>query len=321
MTEKHRILVTRKLPEAVERRAAQEYDAVLNSDDQLLGPDELLARARGAVGIVACHTERFDASLIAALPDSVKVIANVSTGTDHVDLQAAAKRHIVVTNTPGVLADATAEIALLLLLGAARRASEGDRLVRSGRWSTWSPTFMLGTQVSGKRLGIIGMGGVGQATARFVRGLDMEVHYHNRHRLPPEREQGATYHASLDTLWPISEFLVLHCPATPQTRHLISRDTLARLPDGAILVNAARGSIVNEDDLIAALRSGKLAAAGLDVYENEPNINPEFAKLDNVFLLPHLGSATRETRDAMGFLALDNLAAVLAGKPAPNQVN
>ncbi len=318
---KPRILITRKLPEAVERRAAADYNAILNPDDQLLDRDQLLERAQGAAGIVACHTEQFDAALIDALPDSVQVIANVSTGTDHVDLRAAAARDIAVTNTPGVLADATAEIALLLLLGAARRASEGERLVRSGQWSTWSPTFMLGTQVSGKRIGIIGMGGVGQATARIVRGLDMEVHYHNRRPLPPEQEQGATYHATLDTLLPLSEFLVLHCPATPETRHLINRDTLAQLPVGAILVNVSRGSVVNEPDLIAALRSGKLAAAGLDVYENEPAINPEFATLDNVFLLPHMGSATRETRDAMGFLALDNLAAVLAGLPAPNRVN
>jgi lactate dehydrogenase-like 2-hydroxyacid dehydrogenase len=321
MTDKPRVLVTRKLPEAVERRAAEEFDAILNPDDRLLGRDELLGLARDVEGIVACHTEQFDAALIEALPHSVKVIANVSTGTDHVDLKAAAGRGIVVTNTPGVLADATAEIALLLLLGAARRASEGERLVRSGKWSTWSPTFMLGTQVSGKRIGIIGMGSVGRATARFVRGLDMEVHYHNRHRLPPDQEQGAIYHDSLDTLLPLSEFLVLHCPSTAETRHLINRDTLAQLPYGAILVNAARGSVIDETDLIAALRSGQLAAAGLDVFENEPNINPEFATLDNVFLLPHLGSATRETRDAMGFLALDNLAAVLAGREAPNQVN
>lgn len=180
---------------------------------------------------------------------------------------------------------------------------------------------MLGTQVSGKRAGIIGMGGVGQATARFLRGLDMELHYHNRRQLPPQQEQGATYHASLDTLLPLCEFLLLHCPATPETRQLINRDTIAQLPDGAIIVNVARGSVVHEADLIAALRSGKLAAAGLDVFENEPHINPEFATLDNVFLLPHLGSATRETRDAMGFLALDNLDAVLAGQPPPNRVN
>jgi lactate dehydrogenase-like 2-hydroxyacid dehydrogenase len=321
MMNKPRILITRKLPDAVEQRAVRDYDVILNPQDQLLLRAQILERAQDAAGIVACHTETFDAVVIAALPPTIKVIANVSTGTDHVDLKAAAARGIVVTNTPGVLADATAEIALLLLLGAARRASEGERLVRAGQWSTWSPTFMLGTQVSGKRAGIIGMGGVGQATARFLRGLDMELHYHNRRQLPPEQEQGATYHASLDTLLPLCDVLLLHCPATPETHHLINRDTIAQLPDGAIIVNVARGSVVHEADLIAALRSGKLAAAGLDVFENEPHINPEFATLDNVFLLPHLGSATRETRDAMGFLALDNLAAVLAGQPAPNQVN
>lgn len=321
MTDRQRILITRKLPDAVEQRAAREYDAVHNPEDKLLSRDELLQRAQGVAGIVACHTEAFDAELIAALPDSIKVIANVSTGTDHVDLKAAAARGIAVTNTPGVLADATAEIALLLLLGAARRASEGERLVRSGQWSTWSPTFMLGTQVTGKRVGIIGMGGVGRATARMVRGLDMEIHYHNRRRLPADQEQGATYHERLETLLPLSEFLVLHCPSTPETHRLINRDTLAQLPDGAILVNAARGGVIDEADLIEALRSGKLAAAGLDVYDNEPNINPEFARLENTFLLPHLGSATRETRDAMGFLALDNLAAVLEGRTPPNRVN
>lgn len=320
MKEKPVVLVTRKLPAAVEERLRRDYRPRLNADDRLYDTDELLQRAEGADAILPCHTEHFTADVITRLPKRVRAIANFSVGVDHVDLQAAKERGLIVTNTPDVLTDATAELTLLLMLGAARRASEGERLVRSGQWNTWSPSFMVGVQVTGKRLGIIGMGRVGQVTARRARGLDMEIHYTDLRRLPPEREAGAVYHETIEALLPQCDFLALHCPATPETRGLLNAQRIALLPDGAIVVNAARGSVVDEAALIAALQSGKLYAAGLDVYNNEPHINPAFRRLENVFLLPHIGSATRETRDAMGFRALDNLDAIFANREPRDRV-
>lgn len=313
MSDRPVILVTRRLPPNVEARLEQHYQPIFNPEDRRYDTDELLEKAAEADAVLACHTEDFSAPVIEQLPARVRILANFSVGVDHVDLDAARQKGLVVTNTPDVLADATAEITMLVLLGAARRASEGERLVRSGGWNTWSPTFMLGTQVTGKRIGIVGMGRVGRVTARRARGFDMEVHYHNRQRLPADQEQGARFHQDLEAMLPLCDFLALHCPASKDTHHLINAGRLAMLPEGAILVNAARGNVVDEDALIDALRSGRLAAAGLDVYQNEPNIDPRFAELDNTFLVPHLGSATRETRDAMGYRALDNLDAFFAG--------
>ncbi|MDH3792060.1 MAG: D-glycerate dehydrogenase [Rhodospirillales bacterium] len=320
MSEKPVVLVTRKLPEAVEARLDRDYQAVFNAEDRLYTTAELLALAEGADGILPCHTEHLSAEVIARLPERVRVVANMSVGVDHVDLGAAKSRGIVVTNTPDVLSDATAEIAMLLLLGAARRASEGERLVRAREWRDWSPAFMVGTQVTGKRLGIVGMGRVGQVTARRGHGFDMAVHYYNRRRLPAEQEAGAVYHETLEDLLPHCDFLSLHCPATPDSRNLLNAERIALLPDGAIVVNTARGAIVDDEALIAALRSGKLAAAGLDVFNNEPDIHPGYRDLANSFLLPHIGSATRETRDAMGFRACDNLDAFFAGREPGDRV-
>jgi lactate dehydrogenase-like 2-hydroxyacid dehydrogenase len=320
VSQKPIVVVGRKLPEAVEARLARDYRALLNEEDRRFSTDELIARLEGADALLACHTERMDAAAIERLPASVRVIANVSVGVDHVDLAAAKRRGTVVTNTPDVLSDATAEIALLLMLGAARRASEGERLVRAGAWKSWNPTFMLGTQVTGKRLGLIGMGRVGQAFVRMVRGLNMRLHYHNRRPLPADAAAGAVYHETVEELLPHCDFLSLHCPATPETADLLNAERIALMPDGAIVVNTARGAVIDEEALIAALRSGKLAAAGLDVFKNEPDIRPDFCRLDNVFLLPHVGSATRETRDAMGFRALDNLDAVFAGREPRDRV-
>jgi len=313
LAEKPVVLVTRKLPPNVEARLERDYRPQLNAEDRLYDTDELLRLADGADAILPCHTESLRAEVIERLPESVRIIATFSVGYDHIDLAAAKARNVTVTNTPDVLADATAEITMLLLLGAARRASEGERLVRSGGWDTWSPSFMLGVQVTGKRLGIVGMGRVGQVTARRARGFDMEVHYHNRSELPPEKAHGATYHQSLEAMLPLCDFLALHCPSTPETAGLLNAECIALLPNGAIVINAARGNVVDEAALLAALASGKLYAAGLDVFNNEPDIDPEFARRDNLFLLPHLGSATRETRDAMGYRALDNLDAFFAG--------
>lgn len=321
MNKKSVVLVTRKLPQAVEDRLRRDYQPRFNQDDRLYSTDELLALAQGADVILPCHTEKLSADVIARLPGSVKAIVCFSVGVDYVDLAAARARNIIVTNTPDVLTDATAEITMLLMLGAARRASEGERLIRAGKWQSWSPTFMIGRQVTGKRLGIVGMGRVGQATAQRARGFDMTILYSNRSRLAPELEKGATYYITVETMLPNCDFLALHCPATPETRHLINAERIALLPDGAIVVNTARGSVVDDDALISALRSGKLAAAGLDVFNNEPgNIHPGYRELENTFLLPHIGSATFETRDAMGYRALDNLDAIAAGREPRDRV-
>lgn len=312
--QKQTLWITRRLSDATLERAHRDYDVIVDMDDGLHSADEIIAMSSKVDAIMPCHSEIFDRHVAAKLDDRVRIIANHSVGTDHCDLNALKARGIIVTNTPDVLSDATAEIAMLLMLGAARRAVEGDRLVRSGGWDFWSPAFMVGKQVSGARLGIIGMGRVGQVMAKRARGFDMEVHYYNRTRLSPELEHGATYHPKIDNLLGVSDFLSLHCPATPETTGLMNKERLALLPDGAVLINTARGALVNEADLAAAIGSGKLSAAGLDCFVDEPGGNPEFAKYKNIFMLPHIGSATRATRDAMGFRALDNLDAFFAGQ-------
>lgn len=307
------VLVARKLPQAVEERLARDYEPRFNADDRVYSSDELIRLADGADAIIPCHTEKLTADVIGRLPASVRAICSFSVGYDHIDLEAAKARGIIVTNTPEVLSDATAEVAVLLMLGAARRAHEGERQIRTRTWAEWTAVGGLGIQVTGKRLGILGMGRVGQIMARRARGFDMEIHYYNRTRLSPDLEAGAIYHDSVEALLPHSDFLSIHCPATPETHHLLNAERIALLPDGAVVINTARGAVVDDDALIEALRTGKLFAAGLDVFNNEPNIDPRYKDLDNTFLLPHIGSATRETRDAMGFRALDNLDAVIAG--------
>lgn len=314
------ILVTRKLPDAVEDRLRRDYEPILNPTDRLYSSAEIIETAAQVDAILPCHTEKFSAEVIEQLPDNVKAIANFSVGYDHVDCEAARKRGLIVTNTPDVLSDATAELTIMLMLGAARRASEGERLVRTRQWKDWSPSFMVGRQVTGKRLGIIGFGRVGQVVARRARGFDMTIEYHNRSRVDPDLEQGAVYHDSVEGLLPSCDVLALHCVASPQTEKLLNRERIELLPDGAIVVNASRGSVIDDDALIDALKSGTLYAAGLDVFNNEPDINPAYRELDNVFLMPHIGSATAETRDAMGFRALDNLDSIFAGKEPGDRV-
>lgn len=314
------LLVTRKLSPEVEARAARDYDARFNPEDRVWDSEELIARCQDVDAVLPCHSEHFTAAVIARLPARLRIIGNHSVGTDHVDLAAAKAHGIIVTNTPDVLSDATAEIAFLCLLGAARRGSEGDRMVREGRWDFWSPAFMVGRQITGKRIGIVGMGRVGQVMADRARGFGMQVHYHNRTRLSPDQEKGAVFHPTIESLLAVSDVLSLHCPATPATTGLINARTLALLPRGAILVNTARGALVDEEALVEALKSGQLFAAGLDVFRTEPGGNPEIAGLPNVFLLPHIGSATQETRLAMGFRALDNIDAVFAGQAPQDRV-
>jgi lactate dehydrogenase-like 2-hydroxyacid dehydrogenase len=307
-----RLLVTRKLPDTVEQRLAKSYQARLNADDHAMQEDELIAKAQDCEGLLITSADNFRTDLMTRLPSSVRIVATFSVGHEHINLPAARTRGIAVTNTPDVLTDATADIAMLLILGAARGAHWGERMIRENRWNSWSPIWPLGHDVSGRRLGIIGLGRIGQAVAKRARGFNMELHYHGRKEVDPSLAWGACYHARLEDMLPLCDYLSINCASTADTRNLINNKTIALLPDGAIVVNSARGDIVDDDALIAALKSGKLAAAGLDVFRGEPNIDPRYRELDNVFLLPHLGSATLETRVAMGMRAADNLDAFFA---------
>ncbi|OSQ37007.1 2-hydroxyacid dehydrogenase [Thalassospira mesophila] len=314
------LAITRRLPADIEARAHASYDVRRNEGDKPLKRDEILALAQDADAILVSVGDPIDGAFFKALPQRVKIIATFSVGTDHIDLAAAAQKGVIIGNTPGVLTDATADITWLLMLGAARRAGEGEAEIRTASWRGWRPTHMIGTHVSGKKLGIIGMGRIGQAVAKRARGFDMEVHYFNRKRLPADQENGAIYHDSIDAMLPHCQFLSLHCPSTAQTRGMVNAAFLQKLPKGAILVNTARGDVVDDADVIAALKSGELAAAGLDVFAGEPNIAPAYRDLPNTFLLPHLGSATAETRTAMGTRALDNIDACMAGAEVPFRV-
>lgn len=314
MADRPVIWIPRRLSDATLARARRDYDCIVNMDDTVSSADEIVAMSAQVDGIIPCHSEHFSADVAARLDPRLKIIANHSVGVDHCDLPALKARGIAVTNTPDVLSDATAEIAMLLMLGAARRAVEGDRMVRTGAWDFWSPSFMVGKQVTGARLGIIGMGRVGRAFAAKARGFGMEIHYFNRSRLPEAQENGATYHDSIEAVLAVADFLSLHCPATPETTGLMNDQRFALLPTGAVVVNTARGALVDEAALVRALESGKISAAGLDCFVTEPGGNPEFAKHESIFMLPHIGSATGKTRDAMGFRALDNLDAFFRGE-------
>ncbi len=316
----HTVVFTRRLPDAVERRAAKDYRLIANPEDRPLTADEIVSRSQEADAIVCCVVDKMTAAVFSRLSPRVRIVASFGVGMEHLDLAAAKARGIVVTNTPEVLTDATAEAAILLLLGAARRAHEGQDMLRAGRWTGWTPTQLMGHQLSGKRLGIVGMGRIGQAMARRARGFGVEIHYTDQARVPPEKEGGAIFHPTVEELLPLSQLLSLHAPSTPETRHLLDARRLALLPRGAIVVNSARGDLVDDEALIAALRSGQVGAAGLDVYQGEPALNPAYRTLENTFLLPHMGSATIETREAMGFRALDNVDAVLAGRAARDRV-
>ncbi len=314
------VFVTRRLPDAVEDRLKRDYRPILNVDDHLPSADEMIEGCRGADALVPCPTDKITSDVINRLADSIKVIASFSVGYEHIDIDAAARRGIVVTNTPDVLTDATADIAMLLILGAARRVHEGQRMIYEKTWGAWAPTAMRGIHVTGARLGILGMGRIGQALARRAAGFAMDVHYHNRSRLAEEFEAGARFHGTLESLLSVSDILSIHCPSTPDTVRIINENSLRLLPDGAIVVNTARGNVVDDDALIAALSGGRLFSAGLDVFDGEPDIHPGYRDLDNVFLLPHLGSATMPTRDAMGFRAVDNLDAFFGGQEPPDRV-
>lgn len=313
------LIATRHFPPAVEERIARDFCAFFNDLGRPYTQTELRAAAQGADALFVSPADKLDANFFESLPESVKVIASFSVGYDHIDLQAAARRGVPVANTPNVLTDATADIAMLLLLGASRRASEGQDLVRSGLWrrETSKSNDLLGWDLAGKTLGILGMGRIGRAVAHRARAFGLKIHYNNRQQLPQDIENGAVFHSSAEELLGVSNFLSLHVPSTPEMRHFLCRDRIQLLPGRAIVVNTARGILVKDADLIFALKTGRIAAAGLDVFDGEPNVHPAYLNLPNVFLLPHLGSATIETRTAMGMLALDNIDAVLRKEPAP----
>lgn len=313
-----RLVVAALLPHDVVARARAEFDAlVVEGKDDMTAPEVVRAATQHrADGILFTNTLPFDAVTIAALPQTVKVGATSSVGYDHIDVGAAKARGITVTNTPDVLTDCTADFAFMMLLAAARRAIEYDGIMRKGWRFRIGQGDLLGLRVSGKTLGILGMGRIGRAVAQRARGFDMRVLYHSRNRLPPELEQGATFFPSFHEMLPHCQFLSLHAPAVPATDRIIGQKALSLLPRGAVLVNVSRGGLIDEDALYEALVSGQLFAAGLDVFRSEPDYDMRFAGLDNVILSPHVGSASVETRNAMGFRALDNIAAVLAGRPA-----
>jgi len=316
------VVVTRRLPEAIERELARDFDARLNPDDRPLDAAALAGALRSADALLCTVTDRIDAVLLqAASPMRTRLLANFGVGYNHVDVDAARSAGLVVTNTPGVLTEATADLALCLMLMAARRAGEGERELRRGAWSGWRPTHMLGATVSGRTLGIVGFGRIGRALARrAAHGLGMRILVHTPAPDPAALSEVGATACGLDELLSGSDFVSLHCPATPATRHLIDEERLARMRPGAFLINTARGDVVDEAALAAALRARRIAGAGLDVYEREPAVHPELAGLENVVLLPHLGSATVETREAMGRRALANLRAYFSGEAPPDRV-
>ena len=315
-----KILITRKLIKSSEEYASRIFDIKLNEEDKLLTKDELIDKSSDCDGILSSLTEKFDNEIISKLPKSIKIISNFAVGFGNIDTKAARKRNIVVTNTPDVLTDATAEVAMLILLGAARRAKEGISWAAKKNWK-WSADFLMGKQLNGSRLGILGMGRIGRAVAHRARSFGMKIHYHNRSQLDKSLEEGAIYHKNLESLLSVSDFFSINCPATKDTKHIINKETLKHFPDGAILSNSARGDMIKDDDMVESLKNGKIYSLGLDVYNGEPDIHPDYLTLPNVFVLPHLGSATIGTRIAMGNLAISNLEEFFKTGKCKNSVN
>ena len=315
-----RILITRKLIKSSEELASKIFNTKLNDKDRLLTKEQLINESDGCDGILSSISDKFDYDVINKLSKKIKIISNFAVGFGNIDIDAAKQRNIVVTNTPDVLTDATAEIAILILLGAARRAKEGIEWVKKQNWK-WSSDFLLGKQLTGSRLGILGMGRIGRAVAEKAKVFGMKIHYHNRSRLDKSLELGAIYHESLESLLSVSDFFSINCPATKETKNIINKKTIKYFPNGAIISNSARGDIINDDAMVEALKSGKIYSLGLDVYNGEPNIHPEYLNLPNVFVLPHLGSATTKTRKAMADLAVKNIEEFFKTGKCKNIVN
>ena len=316
------VIVTRKLPDAIETRMMELFDTRLNLDDRPLTQAELAEAMRQADVLVPTVTDRIDAGMLAQANSDLRLIANFGNGIDHIDLATARSRGITVTNTPGVLTEDTADMTMALILAVPRRLTEGERVVREGRWNGWSPTWMLGHRIWGKRLGILGMGRIGQAVARRARAFGLSIHYHNRNRVHAdiERELEATYWESLDQMLARMDIISVNCPHTPATFHLLSARRLELLQPHAYVVNTARGEVIDENALTRLLRKGAIAGAGLDVFEHEPAVNPKLVEMDNVVLLPHMGSATIEARIDMGEKVLINIKTFVDGHTPPDRV-
>ena len=315
-----KIFVTRKLLKENEDKLNELFETKLNLDDKIYSAQEIIEGSNDCNGILSSVTDPINSDTISKLSSSVKIIANGAVGFGNIDFKAARAKGISVTNTPDVLTDATADIQILLLLGASRKAYEGRILAETQNWK-WSWDFLLGKQMSNKRLGILGMGRIGRAVARRAKGFGMEIHYHNRSKLSSELEEGATYHKDIKSLFEQSEFLSINCPATPETIKIINKETLGYLKESTVVGNAARGDVVDDDAMVEAIKSGKVFAYGLDVYNGEPKIHPEYLKLKNIFLLPHLGSATKRTRWDMAYRATQNLEDFFLDKKPMDLIN
>ena len=315
-----KILITRKLIKSSENYASKVFEAKFNKNDHLLTKEQIIKESEGCDGILSSLTEKFDSDTISKLPKTIKIISNFAVGFGNIDIIAAKNKNIVVTNTPDVLTDATAEINILILLAAARRAREGINFANERNWK-WSADFLMGKQLTGSRLGILGMGRIGRAVADIARSLGMKIHYYNRTQLNKDLEKDATYHKSLESLLSVSDFFSINCPATKETKHIINEKTIKHFPDGAVISNSARGDMIDDNAMVEALKNGKIYALGLDVYNGEPDIHPEYLTLPNVFVLPHLGSATKKTRTAMADLAISNIDEFFKTGKCKNKVN
>ena len=315
-----KVLITRKLLRSNEERISKLWDAKLNLNDEIYSQNKLIELSKDCDGILCSIVDKIDEETINKLSDSVKIISNFAVGFGNIDIKAARTKNIIVTNTPDVLTDATAEIAMLLILGAARRASEAITWVRNKNWK-WSADFLIGKQLEGSRLGILGMGRIGRAVALRAKAFDMKIHYHNRTRLKADLEAGANYHDSIKSLFSVSDILSINCPATPETTNIINKETLEFFPKGAIITNSARGDMIDDEAMVQALISRRIFSLGLDVYKGEPNIHPGYLNQPNVFILPHLGSATIKTRTAMADLAIDNIEEYFKTGICKNMVN
>jgi glyoxylate reductase len=315
-----KILITRKLIKDSEDKASKTFDPIFNSNDELYSQSKVIQMSNGCDGILTSLTDKMDKDTIDKLPDTIKIISNFAVGFGNIDLEAAKKKGIAVTNTPEVLSDATAEIGVLLILGACRRAAEGIEAAKEGGWK-WSADYLIGKQLTGSRLGILGMGRIGQKIAKIAKSLGMVIHYHNRSKLSEDKEQGAVYHDNIKSLFSVSDVLSICCPATKETENMINKETVEYFPKGAVITNVARGDIVDDEALIDALNRRKIYAVGLDVYKNEPNLNPGYLKIKSAFILPHLGSATKDTRIAMANLAIDNIDEFFKTGNCRNKVN
>ena len=315
-----KILVTRKLLKPNEDRILKLWNAKLNLNDEIYPASKLIKLSSDCDGILSSITDQIDKNIINDLSSKVKIISNFAVGFGNIDVNAAKKKNIIVTNTPDVLTDATAEIAMLLILGTCRRAAEGMRWAKNKNWK-WSADFLIGKQLSGSRLGILGMGRIGRAVAKRAKAFGMKIHYHNRSKLKPELEAGAIYHENIKSLFSVSDILSINCPATKETQNIINKKTIEFFPEGAIITNSARGDMIEDDAMVDALKKKKIFALGLDVYKGEPNIHPGYLSHPEVFVLPHLGSATKKTRVDMADLAITNIEDFFNTGKCRNKVN